>query len=150
MLSEVNVKASIQCHYSWSCQEKRAEGFSSKRKKRLVQNSEDGVLTHVSVYTFVGPNALLCCRIRALLLHQKTLFILASHPGGSRRVPARGRPKSPRLSRCSGDDGKLSAMQRSTHVLSSSFMHTCRPRKRSRKGSARCGTHATFTAFLPQ
>lgn len=58
MLSEVNVKASIQCHYSRSWQEKGAGGFSSQRKKNAFSAGEDGLLARVCVCMFVELNAL--------------------------------------------------------------------------------------------
>lgn len=76
MLSEVNVKATIQCHYSWSCQEKKGRGLFIPTKDAF--SAENGLLTQVSVYMFVELSGPFCCRIRRSCCTRKTLFILAS------------------------------------------------------------------------
>lgn len=54
MLSEVNVKATIQCHYSWSCQEKkkRAGGLFIQKKNAFSAEGREwpahsGLCLHV-------------------------------------------------------------------------------------------------------
>lgn len=157
------MKASIQCHYSWSRQEKRAGGFSSKRQMCLEQKREDGQLTRISVYTVVELNPLFCCRCTALLLHEKTLLVSAPCPGvgvGQPKCPSRSGLRGGALSRGgsrSVSDVDLSATyvagkrsgelliqpQRSIHFLSSCFTRT----HVDQKESACCGTLITLWPF---